>query len=155
VGDDDRLRLTDQEERRLASGLFNEVWSLLEKPSRTTDEDDRMLHAAHASRLHWDTIGEPANFAIGEWQCSRVYSVLGRAEPALHHANRMLDICDQAGIAGYLRATAFEALARASFVAGDRDAGERARDAAWAEAAQIDDPEDREVFERDMASLPT
>ena len=42
-----------------------------------------MLHAAHASRFHWGEVGEPVNFARGEWQISRVYAVLGRPEPAI------------------------------------------------------------------------
>ena len=69
--------------RQLAVDLFNHVWTLLEKTDRTPMQDDEMLHAAHASRYHWGEVGEPVNFARGEWQCSRVYAVLGRAEPAL------------------------------------------------------------------------
>lgn len=61
-------------------------------------DDDRMLHLAHASRHHWGEVvgstdlgqGGPANLARGEWLCSRVYAVLGRAEPARHHAERLL-----------------------------------------------------------------
>ena len=61
-------------------------------------EDDRMLHMAHASRFHWEAVGTAANLARGEWQCSRVYAVLGRSEPSLHHARRVLEICRLAQI---------------------------------------------------------
>ncbi len=54
------------EERRLAAGLFN-----------------------HTGRYHWRRAGEPVPYARGEWQCSRVYAVLGRSEPALHHARAL------------------------------------------------------------------
>ena len=37
-----------------------------------------MIHAAHASRYHWSQVGTKANLARGEWQVSRVYTVLGR-----------------------------------------------------------------------------
>jgi hypothetical protein len=79
----------------LASQLFNETWRLMELASRTSQDDDRMLHAAHASRYHWGEVPSvtPAHLARGEWQISRVYTVLGRAEPALHHAHRVLAIC--------------------------------------------------------------
>ena len=63
--------------RRLAADLFNHTWTLMERVDRTAAQDDEMLHCAHASRYHWGEVGEPANFARGEWQCSRVYSVLG------------------------------------------------------------------------------
>jgi hypothetical protein len=31
-----------------------------------------MILRAHASRFHWDNVGDDQNRAIGEWQCSRV-----------------------------------------------------------------------------------
>src|SRR3989442_1003499 len=83
--------------RKMAAGLFNEVWRLLEK-KRTPAEDDRMIHAAHASRYHWGEVGTPVNLAIGEWQISHVYAVLDRPEPATYHAVRSLAMCKENGI---------------------------------------------------------
>ena len=74
------------------------TWTLLEKTDRTPAQDDEMLHAAHASRYHWGEIGDPVNLARGEWQCSRVYAILGRAEPALWHARRCLEIDEANGL---------------------------------------------------------
>jgi hypothetical protein len=147
--------LAPAEERRLAAELFNHVWELLETGERTEELDDRLIHAAHASRFHWGNVGGPVNVAIGEWQCSRVYSVLGRAEPALFHAERCLRVCEGAGLDGFPLAEAYEALARAHLFAGDRGDGDRYRALAWEAAERIDDAEDREVFARDMATLPT
>ncbi|MEO8638337.1 MAG: hypothetical protein ABI458_00320 [Chloroflexota bacterium] len=136
--------------------LFNAVWDMLDAPDRTPAQDDQMVHAAHASRWHWSQAGELGGNqqrAIGEWQCSRVYSILGRGEPALHHAGACLAICEESGLGDWVVAAAYEALARASTVAGD--AGEadawlgRAREA----VAKISDPEDREVIEADLANL--
>ena len=67
-----------------ARDWFNGTWTLMETQGRTTEEDDRMLHMAHASRFAWGEVGGPEQIASGEWQCSRVYAVLGRAEPAMH-----------------------------------------------------------------------
>ena len=53
-----------------------------------------MIHAAHASRYHWGEVGDDVNLARGEWQCSRVYAVLGRGEPALWHARRCVEIAE-------------------------------------------------------------
>ena len=80
-----------------------------------------MVHAAHASRYHWGQVGGPEQLAIGEWQCARVYSVLGRAEPALHHARRCLEIATAGDVPDWLVASAHEGLARAYLVAGDRE----------------------------------
>ncbi len=140
--------------RALAVGLFNHVWTLLETPDRSNEQDDEMVHAAHASRYHWGEVGEPSNLAIGEWQCSRVYAVLGRGEPALHHARRCLEILERHGITDWKVASAYEAMARASAVAGDRSAALEWKARAERELAAIADPEDREVIEQDVASLP-
>ena len=60
--------------RRLAVTFFNETWTLLDKTDRSPAEDARMIHMAHASRMHWELIGTPQNVAVGEWQIARVYS---------------------------------------------------------------------------------
>jgi hypothetical protein len=139
------------EERRRGVALFNEVWDLI----ASREDDDRMLHMAHASRFAWGEAPEcrPENLARGEWLCSRVYSVLGRAEPALWHAQRCLDRCEAAGIGDWDLAYAYEALARALAVAGDAGRAASWRDRARAAGEGIVDPEDREQLERDLATL--
>ncbi|HYW29670.1 MAG TPA: hypothetical protein VE824_07670 [Gaiellales bacterium] len=146
--------ITREQTRQLAVDLFNEVWSLMERSDRTPADDDRMLHAAHASRHHWGLIGRPENLARGEWQVSRVYTVLGRGEPALHHARRCLEICAEHGIGDWDLAYAHEALARAYETAGDRDRALASRRDAERAAEQIEDADDREHLERDLQTLP-
>jgi hypothetical protein len=138
--------------RRLAAGLFNHVWTLLETPGRSADQDDEMLHAAHASRFHWGELETGARVATGEWQCSRVYAVLGRAEPALHHARRSLDICRRDGIEGFNLAFAYEAMARAAWVGGDPAGAEEYRELARRATESIDE-EDRELVLSDLATI--
>jgi hypothetical protein len=140
--------------RRLAVDLFNEVWRLLELPSRTAAEDDRMMHAGHASRHHWGEIGEPVNFARGEWQVSRVYAVLGRAEPALYHARRCLSICEEHGIGDFDIAFAHEAIARAAAVAGDAALRDHHLALARTLGEQIAEDDDRELLFNDLATVP-
>lgn len=140
--------------RKLAADLFNHTWTLLEKPDRTQAEDDEMIHSAHASRFHWGEVGEPVNLARGEWQCARVYSVLGRAEPALFHARRCLEINVANGIEDFDIAAAYEALARAHLTAGDPDQVAHWKAKAVAALDGIADRDDREIVEGDIATLP-
>jgi DNA-binding transcriptional MerR regulator len=142
------------DERQQAVDLFNGVWRLMETEDRTPAQDDRMLHMAHASRYHWEQAGSAVNLARGEWQCSRVYAVLGRAEPARHHARRVLEICEDNGIGDWDLAFAHEALARAAAVAGDEEAKERHLADARRAAERIAEPEDRELLESDLLSIP-
>ena len=142
--------------RALAVGLFNYTWTLLENPNRTTEQDDEMVNAAHASRYHWGEVGEAVNLARGEWQISRVYAVLGRAEPAIHHARRCLELneANPDGREDWELGSAYEALARAHAVAGDRAASDNWRARASAELPRIADAEDRQILEQDLATLP-
>jgi DNA-binding transcriptional MerR regulator len=142
------------DERKLAAQLFNDTWALLQKESRTTEEDDRMIHMAHASRFHWDNVGDDQNRAIGEWQVARVYAILGRGEPALFHARRCLGYASRPGADDWLAASAYEGLARAQAVGGDFEAARDSRDTALRLLEEIADPEDRKVVEGDIDTLP-
>jgi DNA-binding transcriptional MerR regulator len=148
------VELDAADHRRLGADLFNLVWTLLELPARTPAQTDEMIHAAHASRHHWTLGGEPANLSRGEWQCSRVYAVLGRGEPALWHARRCVELCEEHGLRDWDLASAYEAMARASGVAGDAAAAATWKSRATAALDSIADPADREVIEGDIATLP-
>jgi tetratricopeptide (TPR) repeat protein len=144
------------DERLLAAQLFNETWRLMEREGRTWQEDDRMIHTAHASRYHWGQVptATPAHLARGEWQVSRVYALLGRGEPALYHAGRVLEICRDNGIADWDLAFAHEALARAYAVAGDAEQARAATDRALAAAEDITEDEDRDLLLADLETIP-
>ena len=142
--------------RRLGVDLFNLVWTLLESEDRTDEQDEEMLRAAHASLWHWsqsEVADLPQRLAVGEWQCSRVYAVLGRGEPALHHARRCLELAETGELEEWVSASACEAMARASRVAGNTAEFEDWRERARSAAAALADDEDREVIERDLATL--
>lgn len=128
----------------------------MEQENRTAEDDDRMIHAAHASRYHWGQVPEatPANLARGEWQISRVYTVLGRAEPALHRTRRVLAICERGGVEDWDLAFALEALARAYAVAGDAARARQYTDRALAAAGDILDEADRALVLADLETIP-
>jgi hypothetical protein len=141
------------DERKVAVELFNRVWVLMEKPRRTREEDDEMIHAAHASRYHWGVVGKAENRARGEWQISRAYTVLGRGEPAVAHARRCLEICEEHGLADWDLAYAYESLARAHKTAGDTAKARKFKKLARAAGDQIAEQEERDHFNDDYATL--
>jgi hypothetical protein len=147
--------VTPEEERQLAVDLFNRAWTLMELDGRTPEQEDELIHAAHASRHHWAAAGTPANLARGEWQLSRVYTVLGRAEPALHHARRCLAYCEAnpGDLEDWDLPYAHEALARAHALAGEADVAGRHAAAARELTARVAGAEDREHLEADLATL--
>lgn len=140
--------------RKLGISLFNEVWRLMEAEDRTGDDDAVMIHKAHASLYHWLQVGTPANNARGEWQVSRVYCVLRRAEPAIYHASRVLEICTRHGIGDWDLAFAYEALSRAHAVDGDFDESARWLELARSAGEEIAEDDDRELLLSDLETIP-
>jgi hypothetical protein len=136
-----------------AKGLFNYTWTLLEMADRTAHESEMMLDSAHASRLFWDGIGTPVNHARGEWQISRVYATLARAEPALHHAQRCLDICVEHTLGAFDLGFAYEALARAHAVAGNKAQVAQFYEKACATAELITPTDDRNLLLADLETV--
>jgi hypothetical protein len=141
------------EERELAASLFNYVWVLLDKPDRSAEDDEQMVHAAHASRYHWGVAGGPVQWARGEWQCARVYAVLGRSEPALHHARRCLELAIRHDLGPFDVGAAHEAMARSYRAAGDEEKTAEHVALARAQSAGITDVEDKAILDGDLASL--
>jgi DNA-binding transcriptional MerR regulator len=144
-------------QRQLGVDLYNSTWTLIEKPDRSPAETDEMIHRAHASRWHWARVGSTVNLARGEWLCSRVYATIGRAEPAAWHARRCVEIND--GLSDDAREAwdlpaAYEAMARASYVAGDAVSGALWKAKALAALAAIENSDDRMPIEQDLATLP-
>lgn len=132
--------------RKFAAQAFNQTWDWMEKSDRTPEEDELLVHTAHASRYHWSVVGEPLNFQRGEWLLSRAYCVLRRGEPALRYARSCLKLTMDNDIKGFDLAFAYEAMTRASFVAGDRENADKYRKLAEETGNKIEKKEDREWF---------
>jgi DNA-binding transcriptional MerR regulator len=141
--------------RRLAADLFNKTWTLLEKQERTPEDDVEMVHCVHASAYHWMQVGTAANRARSEWQCSRVYAVLGLSWPAIQYARRCLEIVEAspAEMEEFDLPAAYEALARAHAVAGESDESRRYAELGRAATAEIADEDDRRIMEADFATI--
>jgi hypothetical protein len=148
-------KYTEQEcHKKFAIELFNFVWTLLDKEERTKEDEDAMVHAAHASRYHWGQIGTPLEFERGEWQISRVYSVLGRPQPALYHAQRCLELCTENNIGDFDIAFAYEAVARANAAAGEQTEYQKYAKLAGESGEHIKGGEDKKYFFSELESIP-
>jgi hypothetical protein len=150
----ERPRTDAEWHRWFAAHLFNSTWKLILKKRRTKEDNDAMIHMAHASRYHWSEAGGPKEVAIGEWQISHVYAILRRPEPALYHAQRSLEICEARRVGDFPLAYAYEALARAFALAGKARLREACLKLAKAAGEKIIEEDDREQFFRDLRKVP-
>jgi tetratricopeptide (TPR) repeat protein len=105
--------------KKIAKQCFNGAWDYLDKKSRTADDEQQMLHLAHASRYHWGFVGSARNFAVGDWQLSRVYAALKEPRLALHFAKSALEITQKNKLSENLP-SAYEGMARAYAVANEK-----------------------------------
>ena len=140
-------------ERQAAMDLFHRTWRYLDREDRAPEHDAAMIACAEASLWHWRRVGAPTQWAIGEWQCSRVHAVLGDGARALAHARTCLEIAEADRVDDFVPASAHEALSRAYAALGDFDAAREERNLAYRIALELDD-EDRDVIEHDLGTIP-
>lgn len=134
---------------------FNQAWDLMDKSSRTADEDEEMLRLSLASTWHWTQRQDckPANLSVGYWQTARIYAVLGQAENARRYGQLCLAASQTRGVLPFYLAYAYEALARAEAVAGN-GAGMRAYlEKARQVAEQLNDPESKRQLLADLGTI--
>ena len=147
--------LAPEAQRALAVRLFNRTWELLDS-ERDAAGDREVLATAMASRLLWQGVGTDENLAAGDWLVSHVASRLGHGDLALDFAaaahERVSTSNEQ--LPPWLVASTLEGLARAHAVAGH----DEERDAFAADARSVleavDDDEDREIVEGQLATVP-
>lgn len=135
-----------------AKSLNGEVWDLLGKTDRTTEEDECMVYAAYASCYHWLHSGTVSHHQRGEWLIAHVYSVLGMAEPALRHAARCLELTQQLAnsIEDFDLAYAYEGMARANALAANKAGALKYLQLAENAGSVIRNAEDRSIFFSDF-----
>jgi hypothetical protein len=141
--------MTDQAEHRaLAVGYFNQSWELIGSPTRSPDQDRDLLTRAFASRQHWvDAGGTEENLAIADWQVAHAASEAGFTDVAEAFSMSAYERARSAGLPTWLLASTAEGRARARAAAGDRDGyGDL--------LAQVDDDEDRQLIESQLAAIP-
>ena len=147
--------LDETHHRELAAETYNAAWDLLDSLDRTADDDDRALTLAFASRHHWgEAGGEDEQLAVGDWFIGHVAAHVGLAGVAQRFSQRALDRVEAAGIGGWLRASVFEGMARAAAVAANDEDRARYTTLAYEALEEVTDPEEREVIEEQLATIP-
>lgn len=140
--------------------LNNDVWATIEDDtvggSTPRLAKERMLYAAYASAFHWRNVGNEANFARGEHLVSRVAARLGEADLALRHARRCLELVESHPdvMEDWDLAFAHEALARGLAAVGDGEGAMAEYETASQLAAELADPEDRDILKKELRREP-
>lgn len=132
---------------------FNDAWHLLDLDTLTREDEEEMLSATMAQRYHWYQVGTPRNQAIADWQVSRVAAVLGYAELASRFGERSLALAREHDLGAFVTGFAHEAIARAAASVDDVATFTEHLEAARALLPEVEDPEERETLEADLAEM--
>lgn len=139
--------------RYFSANCFNKTWEFIDNPNRTQEENLSMLQTAMASLWHWTQREDvkQQNLSVGYWQVSRVFALLGQADNARKYAEVSLKHSE--GGEPFYTGFAYEALARAEMVAGDKKRMNEYLSKARELAGKVEDLEDKEVLQGDLDSI--
>jgi Tfp pilus assembly protein PilF len=140
--------------RFFAKQYHGKTWELLDKPERTTVENECLADYAHASLAHWRVAGTAVHYQRGIWLLSRVYAVLGDPELALMYARRVLELTEEHldELEKFDQAFAFECMARAHALTGNVIEAQLYLKSAQQAGEEIPEKEDRDVFFTELNS---
>jgi len=141
--------------RYFAIECFNQAWELIDKSNRTPEEDEQMLRLSLASHYHWTQRDDysATSKSTAYWQTSRIYALLGQGEAARRYGQLCLEASQEQGVAPFFLGYAYEALARAEAITGDREKMEAYLSEAHKAAEQVSEPDDRKVLLDDLDTI--
>ena len=132
---------------------FKNTWTLLDRAERTREQEEEMLASTFAQRYHWYAVGEPKNWAIADWQVSRVAAVLGYADLSRRFGERSLELAEEHDLGPFVKGFAHEAIARAAADVDDVDTFTEHLEKAKAALPEIEDADKREVLQADLTEM--
>jgi hypothetical protein len=139
--------------RTFAPRAFTHTWTLLDEAELTREQEEEMLASTFAQRHHWYKVGEPRNWAVADWQVSRVAAVLGYAELSRRFGERSLELANEHDLGPFVTGFAHEAIARAAADVDDVETFTEHLELAKAALPEIEDAEERETLEADLAEM--
>jgi len=145
--------MNKDEHRKIAIDTFNKTWEYIEKKERSMEQNLEMIHLAHTSRYHWGFAGNELNKARGEWQISRVYSILNLGESAIYHAKASHKIIVENKYDDFDKVFAFEALAFAHKVLGNEEEKEKYKQLGYNELENVKKKGDRDYCKSELDNL--
>ena len=134
---------------------FNKAWDLMDKPGRTAQDDEEMIRLSLASHWHWTQREDytEKERSIAHWQISRIYAMLGQADNARRYGQLCLAASQGEELPPFCLGYAYEALARAESVAGNRDKMEEYLRQGQRVADAMSNPDVQKQFLEDLDTI--
>ena len=141
--------------RYFSAQCFNRAWDLIDRADRTPQEDEEMIRLNQASIWHWTQRDDctPTNMSTGYWQASRIYAILGQVDNARRYGQLCLGASQGEDVPPFYLGYAYEALARAESVAGNRVKTEQYLNKAYKIAEQVGDADSKKWLLDDLGTV--
>ena len=139
--------------KHFSQKCFNQAWDLMDKTDRTDEENRQMEHLSLASIWHWTQRDDctPKNLAVGYWQASRIYALLGQTDNARRYGQLSLE--KSGGSEPFYVGYAYEALARAEQIDGKKDKAGEYLAKAKEQSELISNTDYKKMLDEDLDSL--
>lgn len=141
-------------QRRLASQANNRAWTLAELASRTAEEEEELLHAAHAAAYFWNLIGNNSQKAHAALLAAHAHATLRMPKSAQRFLNRALAGFAAQALAPWEQVLLSAVRAHVAAVSGQIQEHRTQYSAAMADLASLADPDDRSILEATLRVLP-
>lgn len=127
----------------------NGTWDLLEKADRTREDDRNLVHIAHTSAFHWVKVGNETNVARAACMVANAHAAVGDGHAALRHGKHCVELTEAHPdkMTDWDLAFAYDALARATKVAGETKKAADLKTKARELGDAIADPGDKSIFD--------
>jgi tetratricopeptide (TPR) repeat protein len=136
--------------RWFAIEMNNRAWDLVETTERTPDETDEMIEAAYAAAIHWRHVGTPLNSLRAECLLATACACAGKAEAAIHHAEKCLRSSYEVGDeqSDFDRASVYGAAAKSYACGGNREKAREHYERASHYVPLLSDTADQKAWEK-------
>ncbi len=141
-------------QRRLAAQANNRAWRLSESPSRSSQEDEEMLQAAHAAMYFWKQVGTANSRAHAAQLVAHVYALLKLPNPAKHYLVQSAPFFLERDCEPWEKACAFAVQASVAAVCSQPELHACSYREAERLIAALPDPKDREVLYATLRVVP-
>lgn len=141
-------------QQRLASQANNRAWAFAEATSRTPDEEEEMLQAAHAAMYFWKIVGNDNNRAHAVQLLAHVYAFLGLSNPAAHFLAKSQPMLLSEQAEAWEVALAHAVAANVAAAKNNSQTHRIHYHKAFELVSQLPNAEDRKVLEATLRVLP-
>ena len=140
--------------RYFAMDANNLAWQLAVQ-TRTADQDQDMLNAAHSAALHWGVAGKELHQMRAKMLLAEVHALLGFGRSALEYAEQIRNYFLGRETLDWEIAYVHTIHAHAASVAGEAEKHRASYSAAHLAIAATVDEEDRDVVLKTFSQIPS